>query len=107
MQAALRVDPAQLALRAILLGEVPRNLQAAIGAQQGLLEVAVSLRQNLRPIEENDLTARGICFDALKGDPMTTVDAMLVGAILAWMPSLIVFLYIVRDLRNMPREDLD
>ena len=38
---------------------------------------------------------------------MTTVDAMLVGAILAWAPSLIVFLYIVRDLRNMPGEDFD
>lgn len=38
---------------------------------------------------------------------MTTVDAMLVGAILAWVPSLIVFFYIVRDLRNMPSEDLD
>jgi len=38
---------------------------------------------------------------------MTTVDAMLVGAILAWAPSLIVFLYIVRDVRNMPGEDFD
>ena len=38
---------------------------------------------------------------------MATVDAMLVGAILAWVPSLIVFVYIVRDLRSMPREDLD
>ncbi|MEH2563727.1 hypothetical protein V1289_003354 [Bradyrhizobium sp. AZCC 2289] len=33
---------------------------------------------------------------------MTTVDAMLVGGILAWAPSLIIFLYIVRDLRDMP-----
>jgi hypothetical protein len=38
---------------------------------------------------------------------MSTVDAMLAGAILAWVPSLIVFIYIVRDLRNTPREDLD
>ena len=38
---------------------------------------------------------------------MTTVHAMLVGAILAWAPSLIVFLYIVRDMRNTPSEDLD
>lgn len=38
---------------------------------------------------------------------MTTVDAMQAGAILAWVPSFVVFLYIVRDLRNMPREDLD
>jgi hypothetical protein len=86
-----------------LLDEVPRNLQAAIGAQQGLLEVAPPLPQHPRRIEETDLTARM----TLKGAPMTTVDAMLVGAILAWVPSLIVFLYIVRDLRNMPSEDLD
>ena len=33
---------------------------------------------------------------------MTTVQAMLVGAILAWTPSLVVFLYIVRDMRNHP-----
>ncbi len=38
---------------------------------------------------------------------MTTVDAMLIGAILAWAPSLIVFVYIMRDLRNTPSEDLD
>jgi hypothetical protein len=38
---------------------------------------------------------------------MTTIQAMLIGAILAWAPSLIVFLYIVRDLRNMPSKDLD
>ena len=38
---------------------------------------------------------------------MTTVDAMLIGAILAWAPSLVVFLYIVRDLGKMPSEDLD
>jgi hypothetical protein len=38
---------------------------------------------------------------------MTTVQAMLVGAILAWAPSLIVFIYILRDLRNTPSEDLD
>lgn len=38
---------------------------------------------------------------------MTTVEAMLVGAILAWAPSMIVLLYIVRNLRNMPDEDLD
>lgn len=38
---------------------------------------------------------------------MTTVDAMLVGAILAWAPTLIVFLYIVRDMRNMSGGDLD
>jgi hypothetical protein len=38
---------------------------------------------------------------------MTTVQAMLVGAILAWTPSLVVFLYIVRDMRNAPHEDID
>jgi hypothetical protein len=31
---------------------------------------------------------------------MTTVQAMLAGAILAWAPSLLVFLYIMRDMRN-------
>lgn len=31
---------------------------------------------------------------------MVTVYAMLAGAILAWGPLLIVFIYIMRDLRN-------
>jgi hypothetical protein len=31
---------------------------------------------------------------------MTTVQAMLAGAILAWAPSLLVFLYIMRDMRH-------
>jgi hypothetical protein len=31
---------------------------------------------------------------------MTTVQAMLVGAILAWSPTILVFIYIVRDMRN-------
>jgi hypothetical protein len=31
---------------------------------------------------------------------MTTVQAMLAGAVLAWTPSLLVFLYIMRDMRN-------
>ena len=31
---------------------------------------------------------------------MTTVQAMLVGAILAWAPSLLMFIYIMRDMRN-------
>jgi hypothetical protein len=31
---------------------------------------------------------------------MATVNAMLVGAILAWGPTLIVLVYILRDLRN-------
>jgi hypothetical protein len=35
---------------------------------------------------------------------MATVNAMLVGAILAWAPMLIVLLYILRDLRNAPRD---
>jgi hypothetical protein len=35
-----------------------------------------------------------------QGAIMTTVQAMLVGAILAWAPSLLVFIYIVRDMRN-------
>ena len=35
---------------------------------------------------------------------LTTVNAMLIGALLAWGPLLIVFLYILRDMRNAPRE---
>jgi hypothetical protein len=35
---------------------------------------------------------------------MATVNAMLVGAILAWAPSLVVFLYVLRDMRNAPRD---
>ena len=31
---------------------------------------------------------------------MTTAQAMLVGAALAWGPSLLVFAWIVRDIRN-------
>ena len=31
---------------------------------------------------------------------MTTVYAMLGGAILAWGPTVLVFIYIVRDMRN-------
>jgi hypothetical protein len=31
---------------------------------------------------------------------MTTVQAMLVGAILAWAPSVLVFIYIMRDIQN-------
>ena len=31
---------------------------------------------------------------------MTTVQAMMVGAILAWAPSVLVFIYIMRDMRN-------
>ncbi len=36
---------------------------------------------------------------------MTTVQAMLVGAILAWAPTIVVFIYIVRDMRNTPSLD--
>jgi hypothetical protein len=31
---------------------------------------------------------------------MTTGQAMLVGAMLAWTPSVLVFIYIMRDMRN-------
>ena len=31
---------------------------------------------------------------------MTTVQAMMMGAILAWAPTILVFIYIVRDMRN-------
>ena len=36
---------------------------------------------------------------------MTTVQAMMVGAILAWAPTILVFIYIVRDMRNTPGVD--
>jgi hypothetical protein len=38
---------------------------------------------------------------------MATVNAMLVGAILAWGPLMIVFVYILRDLRKTPGKELD
>lgn len=38
---------------------------------------------------------------------MTAVQTMIVGALLAWMPLLLVFACIVRDIRNTPNEDLD
>jgi hypothetical protein len=31
---------------------------------------------------------------------MTTANAMMVGALLAWTPTLLVFAWIVRDMRN-------
>jgi hypothetical protein len=38
---------------------------------------------------------------------MTTAQAMIVGAVLAWTPSLLVFVWIVRDIRNTRGEELD
>jgi len=38
---------------------------------------------------------------------MTTLQAMLVGAMIAWTPSLLVLAYILRDIRDAPREDPD
>ncbi|MEH2524713.1 hypothetical protein V1288_002622 [Bradyrhizobium sp. AZCC 2176] len=35
---------------------------------------------------------------------MATVNAMMIGAILAWGPLLLVFIYILRDLRSAPRD---
>ena len=35
---------------------------------------------------------------------LATVNAMMIGALLAWGPLLIVFIYILRDMRNAPRE---
>lgn len=37
---------------------------------------------------------------APQGATMATVNAMLVGAMLAWAPAILVFIYIVRDMRN-------
>jgi hypothetical protein len=36
---------------------------------------------------------------------MTTLQAMLFGAIVAWTPSLLVLACIVRDIRNSPSEE--
>jgi hypothetical protein len=38
---------------------------------------------------------------------MITAQAMMVGAVLAWTPSLLVFAWIVRDIRNTRGEELD
>jgi hypothetical protein len=38
---------------------------------------------------------------------MTTAQAMIIGALLAWTPSMLVLALIVRDIRNSPEEDLD
>jgi hypothetical protein len=38
---------------------------------------------------------------------MTTLQAMLFGAMLAWTPSLLVLAFIVRDIRSTPSEELD
>jgi hypothetical protein len=38
---SLRLDPMELAFRTILLGQVPRWLQAPVGTQQSLLEMAL------------------------------------------------------------------
>jgi hypothetical protein len=43
LQPSLRVDPTLLAFRAVLLGQVPRELQASVGTQQGLLEMALQM----------------------------------------------------------------
>ena len=97
MQAPVRAGPAQLVLRAVLLGEVPRDLPAAAGAQPGLLEMALQMPPAV---------GRGKKLIQLRGEAdtqgaiMTTVHAMLVGAILAWAPTILVFIYIVRDMRN-------
>jgi hypothetical protein len=38
---------------------------------------------------------------------MTTAQAMIVGAVLAWAPSLLVFAWILRDIRNTRGEELE
>jgi len=97
MQASLRAGTAQLVLRTVLLGEVPRDLQAPAGTQQDLLEMALQMsgtvgrgKKLIQPRDGADT----------QGAIMTTVYAMLVGAILAWAPTVLVFIYIVRDIRN-------
>jgi hypothetical protein len=54
VQAPIRTHPAQLALRTVLLGEVPRNLQASARPQPGLLEMALSIARAGNP-EKIDL----------------------------------------------------
>src|SRR4029453_7680989 len=95
LQPSVRVNPLQLGLRAILLDQVPRDLQTSAGTQQGLLEVALQTsrvicrRPNSRSSEPEH-----------QGAIVTTAQAMLVGAALAWGPSLLVFAWIVQDIRN-------
>ena len=38
---------------------------------------------------------------------MTTLQAMLFGAMIAWTPSLLVLAFILRDIQMSPDEDLD
>lgn len=38
---------------------------------------------------------------------MTTLQAMLFGAMLAWTPSLVVLAFVLRDIRDMPIEEHD
>lgn len=38
---------------------------------------------------------------------MSTAHAMIVGALLAWMPTVLVFVWIVRDIRNTRGEECD
>ena len=102
MQAPLRAGPAQLVLRTVLLDKVPRDLPAAAGAQPGLLEMALQMPaavgRGKRLIElRGGADTQGAI---IQGANMTTVQAMLVGATLAWGPTVLVFIYILRDMRN-------
>jgi hypothetical protein len=38
---------------------------------------------------------------------MTTSQAMIIGALLAWTPTLLVFAWILRDIRNTRGEERD
>src|SRR5215813_9372552 len=79
LQPSVRVNPLQLGLRAILFDQVPRNLQTSAGTQQSLLEMALQ-------------TSRAVCRGPNcrssardhQGAVMTTAQAMLIGAALAW-----------------------
>ena len=97
MQAPLRAGPAELVLRTVLLSEVPRVLQAAARAQPGLLEMALQMS---RTVGRGKKLIQPRAGADTQGAIMTTVHAMLVGAILAWAPTILVFIYIVRDMRN-------
>jgi hypothetical protein len=80
-----------------LLDEVPRDLQAAAGAQPGLLEMALQMPWTVGRGKKL-IQPRGGADT--QGAIMTTVQAMMIGAILAWTPTILVFVYIVRDMRN-------
>ena len=64
-----------------------------------------SARKDQGHIGESRRTA--IEWAGHQGAMMTTAQAMIVGAVLAWAPSLLVFAWILRDIRNTRGEELE